>query len=139
MIGYRINPWLKICWTGLTPLVTTAIFIFMWVTFEPLTYNRTYNYPTWAQVLGMLLAVSSMICIPVGVIVKLYNTSGASLQQKWQTLTTPILLPKRIPPHWSDSEHLTLISQQYYASDELKMISFDAIDNSKREKLSDDL
>jgi len=36
----------------------------MWANYEPLTYNRTYSYPSWALALGMCMAFVSMSCIP---------------------------------------------------------------------------
>ena len=53
-----------------------GILIFMFVTFEPLRYNRTYEYPGWAQALGMSLAFSSMVCIPAYTAIKLLVTPG---------------------------------------------------------------
>lgn len=80
MVGFRINPWLRICWTVLTPLVCAAIFIFMWVSFKPLTYNRVYTFPKWAQGIGLTLALSSMICIPLTCIIKFITTPGTLRQ-----------------------------------------------------------
>jgi len=136
MIGYRINPWLRICWTVLTPLLTASIFFFMWATFEPVTYNRTYKYPPWAQVCGILLALVSMICIPVGVLVSLLTTRGATLKQKWKRLTIPILLPQRVPSHWKDGDVLKIVGCQHIEAKQTraaKRIEFskDSSDESK--------
>lgn len=90
MIGYTINPWLRICWTFLTPIVTASIFTVSWVWFSPLTYNRTYHYPLWAQGLGMCLAFASMVWIPGVFIYKIISTPG-SIRQRWHKLTIPIL------------------------------------------------
>jgi SNF family Na+-dependent transporter len=111
MIGYRIMPWLKICWLIFTPLLTFGIFVFMWIQFSPLTYNRTYKYPAWAQGLGMCMAFSSMICIPLYMIVKLLITPG-SFKQRWQTLTTPSLKAHQIPSHWPDAYKYEKIATQ---------------------------
>ncbi|CAG0923003.1 unnamed protein product [Notodromas monacha] len=45
------------------PMVTYFIFVFYFVNYAPVTYGD-YNYPTWAQVMGILMALSSMVCIP---------------------------------------------------------------------------
>lgn len=34
------------------------------MTYQDLTYNRTYKYPRWALTFGWFLSVSSLICIP---------------------------------------------------------------------------
>jgi len=48
----------------------------MWVNYQPLTYNRTYSYPSWALACGMCMAFASMTCIPVYLAVSLLSTSG---------------------------------------------------------------
>ena len=37
--------------------------VFMW---EGIKYGPTYVYPWWAEAIGWLLALSSMICLPIG-------------------------------------------------------------------------
>ena len=54
-----------------------AVFVFMWVQFSPLTYNKTYEYPAWAQGLGLTMAFSSMVCIPGFFVIKLLVTPGS--------------------------------------------------------------
>jgi hypothetical protein len=39
------------------------IFVFYFVNYAPVTYG-TYEYPGWAEALGLLMACSSMIFIP---------------------------------------------------------------------------
>ncbi|XP_022645963.1 sodium- and chloride-dependent GABA transporter 1-like isoform X1 [Varroa destructor] len=63
MIGYRPCIWWKICWVALTPAVCLGVFIFSLVQYRPLRYID-YEYPWWGQVLGWILALSSMLCIP---------------------------------------------------------------------------
>lgn len=101
MIGFRLNRWLLICWTFITPFITVFVFVFMWVQFTPLTYNSTYEYPGWAQAIGMSFAFSSMVCIPGFFVIKMIITPG-SLKQRWRKCTTPSLSPDQVPPHWSD-------------------------------------
>ncbi|ELU00760.1 hypothetical protein CAPTEDRAFT_157212 [Capitella teleta] len=105
MVGFRINPWLRICWTFLAPLVCGGIFVFMWVNFKPVKYNRVYVFPAWAQGLGLTMAFSSMICIPLTCFIKLLTTPG-TLKQRLARLRTPILMPSRVPNHWPDAEFL---------------------------------
>ena len=59
------------------------------MTYEDLTYNRTYKYPPWALRFGWILSVSSFICIPIYAIYK-FLTTGGSLQEviKQTTATT---------------------------------------------------
>jgi len=92
MLGFRINPWVRWCWAFFTPVFCLAVFIFSLVTYSPLTYDE-YEYPGWGQAIGWLMALSSIACIPIVMLYKLVTTPG-SLQERWTTLTTPILKNK---------------------------------------------
>ncbi|KAK3700748.1 hypothetical protein QZH41_001906 [Actinostola sp. cb2023] len=76
MIGFRINPWLKLCWLCFTPLFCVAIFLFLLITYKPLVYNKTYHYPDWGEAIGWCLALSSMVWIPIVAAYKLITTKG---------------------------------------------------------------
>ncbi|XP_078399539.1 sodium- and chloride-dependent GABA transporter 3 [Cetorhinus maximus] len=88
MIGYRPFVLIKWCWNFITPGICSAIFIFFIVRYKPLKYNNTYTYPDWGYALGWALALSSMICIPLGFIFKIWNTEG-TLLERFKKLTTP--------------------------------------------------
>ncbi|XP_076839804.1 sodium- and chloride-dependent creatine transporter 1 isoform X1 [Brachyhypopomus gauderio] len=89
MIGYRPLPYMKWCWSYVTPLVCLGVFLFHVVSYKPLVYNGVYVYPWWGEALGCAMALSSMLCIPVTVLYKLLHCKG-SLTERWQCLTTPI-------------------------------------------------
>uniref|UniRef100_A0A8C5QS96 Transporter n=1 Tax=Leptobrachium leishanense TaxID=445787 RepID=A0A8C5QS96_9ANUR len=89
MIGYRPLPYMKWCWSVITPLVCVGIFLFHVVNYKPLTYNNSYVYPWWGEAIGWGLALSSMLCIPLTVVVKLLRSKG-SLRERWHLLTTPV-------------------------------------------------
>ncbi|KAJ8394892.1 hypothetical protein AAFF_G00042470 [Aldrovandia affinis] len=89
MIGYRPLPYMKWCWSYITPLVCVGVFLFHVVNYKPLTYNSSYVYPWWGEALGWGLALSSMLCIPISVLYKLLRCKG-SLRERWQHLTTPV-------------------------------------------------
>uniref|UniRef100_A0AAQ5ZSI5 Transporter n=1 Tax=Amphiprion ocellaris TaxID=80972 RepID=A0AAQ5ZSI5_AMPOC len=86
MIGYQPLPYMKWCWSYVTPF---GLFLFHVVNYKPLTYNTVYTYPVWGQALGWALALSSMLCIPLTVLYKLLRCKG-SLRERWQHLTTPV-------------------------------------------------
>ncbi|CAH3167394.1 unnamed protein product [Pocillopora meandrina] len=88
LIG-RINPWLRWCWMIFTPIFCLGVFIFSLVTYSPLEYNG-YKYPDWGETIGWIMALSSIVCIPIVMIYKLATTPG-SLRERWDTLTTPSL------------------------------------------------
>uniref|UniRef100_A0A672J5I3 Transporter n=1 Tax=Salarias fasciatus TaxID=181472 RepID=A0A672J5I3_SALFA len=89
MIGYQPLPYMKWCWSYVTPLVCVGVFLFHVVNYKPLTYNTVYTYPLWGEVLGWALALSSMLCIPLTVLYKLLRCKG-SLRERWRHLTTPV-------------------------------------------------
>uniref|UniRef100_A0A8C1ZV56 Transporter n=1 Tax=Cyprinus carpio TaxID=7962 RepID=A0A8C1ZV56_CYPCA len=89
MIGYRPLPYMKWCWSYVTPVVCMGVFMFHVVNYKRLVYNAVYVYPWWGEVLGWFLALSSMLCIPLTVLYKLLHCKG-SLRERWQHLTTPV-------------------------------------------------
>lgn len=88
MIGYRPFFLIKWCWLIITPGICTAIFVFFIVRYKPLKYNNIYVYPDWGYALGWALALSSMICIPLGFIIKIWNAEG-TFSERIKKLTTP--------------------------------------------------
>uniref|UniRef100_H2ZG33 Transporter n=1 Tax=Ciona savignyi TaxID=51511 RepID=H2ZG33_CIOSA len=76
MIGYRPGPYFRICWKYLAPILNTAIIIFNIIKYDPLTYNKTYNYPAWGHAIGWGLALSSIIMIPLRAIYILCKAEG---------------------------------------------------------------
>ncbi|TNN38347.1 Sodium- and chloride-dependent taurine transporter [Liparis tanakae] len=81
MLGYRPNAWMKWSWTVITPLLCMACFIFSLVKYKPLTYNKVYEYPDWAIGLGWTLALTSMICIPMVVVIKILRSDGPLIER----------------------------------------------------------
>ncbi|XP_024137396.1 sodium- and chloride-dependent GABA transporter 2 isoform X2 [Oryzias melastigma] len=88
MIGYRPNPIIKYCWYFFTPATCFGTFAFALIKYSPLKYNNTYVYPWWGNGIGWILALTSMLCIPLWMAAKLYYTPG-TLAQRLALLTTP--------------------------------------------------
>uniref|UniRef100_A0A3Q2DB09 Uncharacterized protein n=1 Tax=Cyprinodon variegatus TaxID=28743 RepID=A0A3Q2DB09_CYPVA len=87
MTGVDANPFFKICWLYLTPLVSlvshclcVGSFICSLVEYQPLTFNRWYVYPSWAYVLGWVLALSSILLVPGWAFYKLATGKGTLRQ-----------------------------------------------------------
>ncbi|XP_011156695.1 sodium- and chloride-dependent GABA transporter 1 [Solenopsis invicta] len=64
MMGIRLNKFWYICWVLLAPVIMLFIFVFQIVQYKPLKYGSSYEYPTWAEIVGVCLSLSSMIWIP---------------------------------------------------------------------------
>ena len=42
-----------------------AVFIYYLYQYSPVTYGDDYEYPKWAEIMGLLIAASSMIWVPI--------------------------------------------------------------------------
>ncbi|XP_077356194.1 sodium- and chloride-dependent GABA transporter 2-like [Festucalex cinctus] len=88
MIGYRPGPYIKYCWMFFTPATCIGTFAFSLIKYTPLKYNNEYVYPWWGYVIGWLLALSSMVCIPLWMVYKISSTQG-TFRERIQLLITP--------------------------------------------------
>ncbi|PIN92801.1 hypothetical protein AB205_0033150 [Aquarana catesbeiana] len=96
MIGYRPWPLIKFCWLVATPAVCMGTFLFSLIKYTPLKYNNRYLYPPWGYAIGWLMAISSMICIPVYAAYIILRTKGPFTQVRMFTAFV-----KRNPVHWT--------------------------------------
>ena len=46
------------------------------IQYSPLTYEKTYVYPVWADVIGWLMVISAILFVPVLAIGVLYRGKG---------------------------------------------------------------
>uniref|UniRef100_A0A671L7R7 Transporter n=1 Tax=Sinocyclocheilus anshuiensis TaxID=1608454 RepID=A0A671L7R7_9TELE len=92
MIGYRPLPYMKWCWSYVTPVVCMAVFLFHVVNYKRLVYNAVYVYPWWGEVLGWFLALSSMLCIPLTVLYKLLHCKGTLMEVRLSRVCAATLL-----------------------------------------------
>ncbi|XP_060758977.1 sodium- and chloride-dependent GABA transporter 2-like, partial [Neoarius graeffei] len=88
MIGYRPGPYIKYCWLFLTPVTCFGTFAFSLIKYTPLKYNKKYVYPWWGEALGWLMALSSMVCIPLWIVYKM-GTAKGTVRERFHKLTTP--------------------------------------------------
>ncbi|XP_035472221.1 sodium- and chloride-dependent GABA transporter 2-like isoform X1 [Scophthalmus maximus] len=91
MTGQR--PWVifKLCWRYFTPLICMVCFICSFLDHEPLT-SKDYVYPDWAYYLGWVIALSTIVIIPIWAIGKICLTKG-SLRQRLLVLWHPVSDP----------------------------------------------
>ncbi len=66
-------------------------FAFSLIKYTPLKYNNEYVYPWWGYVIGWLLALSSMVCIPLWMVYKISTTQGTLREVRLNPLY-PLLL-----------------------------------------------
>uniref|UniRef100_A0AAX7TVU3 Transporter n=1 Tax=Astatotilapia calliptera TaxID=8154 RepID=A0AAX7TVU3_ASTCA len=82
MIGYKPVFFIKWCWMILTPGICAGIFLFFLIKYKPLKYNNVYVYPDWGYGIGWFMAMSSMVCIPLGIIWMIWKTPGTFSEVK---------------------------------------------------------
>ncbi|XP_023243222.1 sodium-dependent proline transporter-like [Centruroides sculpturatus] len=70
MLGIKINYYFKANWLVISPVILSIIFIYGISTHERLAYNDQNN-PDWAETVGWILALSSMIQIPLWAVITL--------------------------------------------------------------------
>nr|XP_040050271.1 sodium- and chloride-dependent creatine transporter 1 [Gasterosteus aculeatus aculeatus] len=125
MIGYRPFPWMKWCWSFITPCVCLGIFMFHLVNYKPLTYNNQYVYPWWGEVIGWCMALSSMLCIPVSLLYKLFRAKGTFKERLGIDLNHPQCGGKRTTLEYMAPDIKSLSSLS--AADDNKVIIFESV------------
>ena len=63
--------------------ISQSCFVFSLVKFKPLTYNKVYEYPDWSIGLGWTLALASMICIPMVMVIKILQSEGPLIEVQY--------------------------------------------------------
>ncbi|XP_047199739.1 sodium- and chloride-dependent GABA transporter 2 isoform X2 [Hippoglossus stenolepis] len=88
MTGQRPLVLFKLCWRYFTPLICMVCFICSFLDYTPLTFGD-YVYPDWSYYLGWVMALSSVVVIPIWAIGKICLTKG-SLRQRLLVLWHPV-------------------------------------------------
>ncbi|XP_033631857.1 sodium- and chloride-dependent glycine transporter 1-like [Asterias rubens] len=87
MVGFRPGFYWKACWKLLSPAFISFIIIFTFVGYQPMTYNKTYVYPVWAEILGWLMSMSALAPVMIYPIYYLYNhVEGTFMERLRQSL-----------------------------------------------------
>lgn len=79
MIGFSPGIYWRVCWKFVAPIFLMFIIVYGLMGYEPLTYED-YVYPVWANILGWLIATSSIAMIPGIAIYKIIITPGNFIQ-----------------------------------------------------------
>lgn len=88
MLGFPPPMFFQICWRFISPVIIFFILVFTVIQYRPISYN-TYVYPTWAITIGFLMALSSVICIPIYAVYCILRSEGDSLLQRLKNATRP--------------------------------------------------
>ncbi|XP_008107714.1 sodium- and chloride-dependent glycine transporter 1 isoform X2 [Anolis carolinensis] len=88
MLGFPPPLFFQICWRFISPVIIFFILVFTVIQYRPISYNA-YVYPTWAITIGFLMALSSVICIPIYAVFCIMRSEGDSLLQRLKNATRP--------------------------------------------------
>ncbi|KAI7813728.1 sodium- and chloride-dependent GABA transporter ine isoform X1 [Triplophysa rosa] len=90
MTGKPPSIFFKVCWWVICPVLITVILVFSVIQFKPARYE-SYEYPAWAQGVGWVIALASMIWIPLAALHTLWVLPG-SFTEKLKKSITPFSL-----------------------------------------------
>ncbi|XP_063761023.1 sodium- and chloride-dependent betaine transporter-like [Eleginops maclovinus] len=93
MMGQRPGVFYSLCWRYITPLICTVCLIGFFLDFQPLTTSDGSVYPNWAYILGLAIAISSVVTIPIFALSKIYFTEGSFRQRLlvlWRPVSDPV-------------------------------------------------
>ncbi|XP_061200997.1 sodium- and chloride-dependent glycine transporter 1 isoform X5 [Neopsephotus bourkii] len=86
MLGFPPPLFFQICWRFISPAIIFFILVFTVIQYRPISYNE-YVYPAWAISIGFLMALSSVICIPIYAIYKVCCSEGDTLLERLKNAT----------------------------------------------------
>jgi len=90
MVGYRINPWLKICWKYITPGVILILFAYSIIQYNFASLGD-YKYPMWANLMGIAMGVCSTIFVPLYFLYSILIAPGNKVYEKFTQAKMSIL------------------------------------------------
>ncbi|XP_072516296.1 sodium- and chloride-dependent GABA transporter ine [Salminus brasiliensis] len=90
MTGNKPSIFFRVCWIVICPVLITIILVFSVIQFRPARYEN-YVYPAWAQGTGWIIAMASIIWIPLAALHTLWVLPG-SLTEKLRKSITPFAL-----------------------------------------------
>lgn len=89
MLGHTISKFWMVCWKFIIPALLLAILLFTFLDIKRLSYGD-YNYPLYADVLGWIIALTEIGCIPAVAIYKIIKAdSKLSIIERIHYLAQP--------------------------------------------------
>nr|KAG5713158.1 hypothetical protein BaRGS_007685 [Batillaria attramentaria] len=76
MLGKPPGAFWRVTWTYISPVFLLALFVLSVSNSPPPSYGN-YVYPYWSLTVGWLIVCSSLVCIPLYIIVCFFKTSGS--------------------------------------------------------------
>ncbi|XP_066547898.1 sodium- and chloride-dependent glycine transporter 1 isoform X2 [Amia ocellicauda] len=88
MLGFPPPIFFRICWRFISPVIISFILVFTVIQYKPITYNN-YTYPGWSLIIGFLMALSSVLCIPIYALFKIYRSQGTTFVERLKNAVKP--------------------------------------------------
>lgn len=94
MFGHKFpitkRPWqvFGFLWKYGSPIMCASTFAYIFVDWKPTTYNN-YVFPVYGELIGICMACSSILLVPIYAVYRLITTPG-TLAERWEFLTTPV-------------------------------------------------
>lgn len=80
MLGSNPSLYFRVCWWFLSPVLVLVILISSLIQYTPVRLG-SYAYPEWAEGLGWVISVASIIWLPLGAAHELYINKGSFLER----------------------------------------------------------
>ncbi|XP_055372366.1 sodium-dependent nutrient amino acid transporter 1-like [Condylostylus longicornis] len=71
----------RISWGFITPIIMTAILVYFFVTFKPLTYSDQF-YPDWAYSIGWLITCFAIVQVPLWAIIAIIKQTETTWKER---------------------------------------------------------
>ncbi|KAL2097231.1 hypothetical protein ACEWY4_006438 [Coilia grayii] len=88
MLGFPPPIFFKVCWRFVSPIIISFILIFTVIQYKPITYGD-YVYPQWSLAIGFLMALSSVVCIPIYALYKIAMSDGSTFWERLKNSVKP--------------------------------------------------
>lgn len=89
MIGFRPNIFWKACWKFVSPVFLLTVMVFSLVLYEPKTYGENYTFPGWAEAMGWMMTLVSLVPIVVYAIWFVLKQDASSFREKLRIAMRP--------------------------------------------------
>ncbi|XP_061753975.1 sodium- and chloride-dependent GABA transporter ine [Nerophis ophidion] len=99
MTGKKANIFFKVCWQIIAPFLILVILIFSIIQFKPARYEN-YVFPPWAQSVGWVVAMGSIIWIPLASVHTLWVLPGSFVQRLKLSITPYSLSQSSKTPYY---------------------------------------
>ncbi|GAB6029247.1 Solute carrier 6 [Chamberlinius hualienensis] len=89
MLGNRPGYYWKATWTITSPIALAFIFTYAVIDYKPLKYGKSYEYPTWANALGWMIFLISILQIPIWGFICVFRQNASTLSEKFKLAKAP--------------------------------------------------